>query len=161
MNNGFIWIPDSIYVRYSNSKVTWLGRPFEYRTFWTINRPFQSSFHPQFEYPTIWQPDTNLPLEYQTSPVIRWLMYSYSDAQYSNGIWWSDNFWLVGIRKLTLWNPDSFKIQTFSRSVSKWSGFWRVGTIWSQTSFEIQTIQRRDKMTANSQRVISQKCQLV
>ena len=32
-------------------------------------------FRPPFEYRTIWQPNTNLPFEYQTSPVLRWLLY--------------------------------------------------------------------------------------
>ena len=50
----------------------WLGRPFEYRTF------FSSVFRPPFEYQAIWQLDTNLPFEYWTSPslVFRWLLYS-------------------------------------------------------------------------------------
>ena len=52
LNNWFIWIPDSMNVRYSNGKVTWLGRPFEYRTFWTINRPYKSGF-----LTNIWIPD--------------------------------------------------------------------------------------------------------
>ena len=53
--NGFhditvtIWIPntsklDSMGVRYSNGKVTWLVEPFEYQTFWKINRPFSVHF---------------------------------------------------------------------------------------------------------------------
>ena len=41
-----------------------------------INRLFQSVFQTTMEYRTIWQPDTNLPLEYQTSPVLRWLLKS-------------------------------------------------------------------------------------
>ena len=42
------WIPDSMGVRYSNGKVTWLGGPFEYWTFWTINKFFslRFSYHP-------------------------------------------------------------------------------------------------------------------
>ena len=39
-----IWIPDSLGVRYSNGKITWLGRPPENWTFWTINRHYQSGF---------------------------------------------------------------------------------------------------------------------
>ena len=36
-------------VRYSNGKVPWLGGPFKYRTFWTINRLFSSPvFRPSF-----------------------------------------------------------------------------------------------------------------
>ena len=63
-------------VRYSKDKVTWLGRPFEYQTFWTMNRLYFSLvFKPPFVYRTIWQPDTNLPFENQTSPVFRWLLY--------------------------------------------------------------------------------------
>ena len=31
-------------VHYSNVKVMWLGRPFKYRTFWTINRLFSVRF---------------------------------------------------------------------------------------------------------------------
>ena len=57
--------PDSMGVPYSNGKVTWLGRPLEYRTFWTINRLF-SEHHSNL------QPDSNLPFEYQTCPVFRW-----------------------------------------------------------------------------------------
>ena len=74
-NTKFIWIPNTMGIRYSNGKVTWLGWPFQYRTFWTTNRLFQSSpiFKPPFEYWTIWQPDTNLPIQFQTSPVFRWL----------------------------------------------------------------------------------------
>ena len=37
-------IPDSMGVRYSNGKVTWLGGPFKYQTFWTINRLFSVRF---------------------------------------------------------------------------------------------------------------------
>ena len=44
---------------------------FEYRTFWIINRLFSPVFRPPFKYRTIWQPDTNLPFEYKTSPVFR------------------------------------------------------------------------------------------
>ena len=51
---GFIWILDSMGFWYSNGKVKWLGRPFKYQI--------------------IWQPDTNLPFEYQTSLVFRWLL---------------------------------------------------------------------------------------
>ena len=58
-----LWIPNTLIpasseyqnsmgVRYSNGKVTWLGGPFEYRTFRTINRLFQSGFQT-----TIWIPD--------------------------------------------------------------------------------------------------------
>ena len=32
LNTGFIWKPDSMGFKYSNSKVTWLGRPFHYLT---------------------------------------------------------------------------------------------------------------------------------
>ena len=38
------WIPDSLGVRYSNGKVMWLGRPFGYRIFWTINKLFSVRF---------------------------------------------------------------------------------------------------------------------
>ena len=41
--NTFILIPDSMDVPYSNGKVTWLGGPFGYQTFWTIKILFQSS----------------------------------------------------------------------------------------------------------------------
>ena len=37
------WIPDSMGVRYSNGN-KWLGGPFKYRTFWTINRLFSVRF---------------------------------------------------------------------------------------------------------------------
>ena len=53
-----IWILDSMGVWYSNGKVTWLGRPFEYQTFCTINRLFQSGFQNTIWIPD-WQPDTN------------------------------------------------------------------------------------------------------
>ena len=36
---------------------------------------FRPVFRPLFEYRTISQPDTNLPFEYQTSPIFRWLLY--------------------------------------------------------------------------------------
>ena len=36
LNIGFIWILESMGVWYSNGKVTRLGRPFKYRTFWTL-----------------------------------------------------------------------------------------------------------------------------
>ena len=32
-------------------------------------------FRTLLEYRTIWQPDTNLPFNYQTSPALRWLLY--------------------------------------------------------------------------------------
>ena len=72
LNTGFIWILGSMGVRYSNGKVRWLGGPFKYQTFWTINRLIWSSFQT-----TILLPDhfTNLPFEYQTSLVLRWLLY--------------------------------------------------------------------------------------
>ena len=44
LNTRFIWIPDSMVVQYSNCKVTWLGQPFEYHTFWTTNRLFSVRF---------------------------------------------------------------------------------------------------------------------
>ena len=44
LNTVFIWIPDIVGVRYSNGKVTWLGGPFKYRTFWTINWLFSVRF---------------------------------------------------------------------------------------------------------------------
>ena len=34
---------------------------------------YQLVLRPPFEYRTIWQPDTNQPFKYQTSPVFRWL----------------------------------------------------------------------------------------
>ena len=40
----FIWILDSMGVWYSNGKVKWLGGPFKYRTFGTINRLFSVWF---------------------------------------------------------------------------------------------------------------------
>ena len=36
---------------------------------------FSPVFRPPFKYQTIWQQDTNIPLEYQTSTVFRWLLY--------------------------------------------------------------------------------------
>ena len=36
---------------------------------------FSLVFRPPFEFRTIWQPNTNLPFECQTSPVFRWLLY--------------------------------------------------------------------------------------
>ena len=36
---------------------------------------FSPVFRSPFEYRTIWQLDTTLPFEYQTSPVFRWLLY--------------------------------------------------------------------------------------
>ena len=45
-------------------------------TFWTIKGFFSLVFTPPFKYLTIWQPDTNLPFEYQTSPVFRWLWHT-------------------------------------------------------------------------------------
>ena len=66
------WIPDSsekqaVWVS-GIQMVVWLGGPFKYWTFWT---GFQT---------TIWIPghsttDTNLPFEYLTSLVFRWLLY--------------------------------------------------------------------------------------
>ena len=44
LNTRFIQIPDSIGVWYSNSLVMWLGWPFEYWKFWTINRLFSVQF---------------------------------------------------------------------------------------------------------------------
>ena len=44
LNTRFIWIQDSMGVWYSNGKVTWLGGPFKYRTFWTINTLFSVRF---------------------------------------------------------------------------------------------------------------------
>ena len=38
------WIRDSKGVQYSNEKITWIGRPFKYRTFWATNRPFSVRF---------------------------------------------------------------------------------------------------------------------
>ena len=58
-----------------NGKVTWLGGPLEYPTFWAINRLFQSGFETTIKRKTIWPPDTNLPCAYQTIPVFRWLLY--------------------------------------------------------------------------------------
>ena len=77
-NTGFIWIPDTLGVWHSNGKVMWLGWLFEYQTFWTIRGFLSPYFSPPFKYQTIWQPDTNLPFEYQTSPVNRWLLYTKS-----------------------------------------------------------------------------------
>ena len=54
----------------STGKIKWIGGPFKYRTFWPMNRLLQSGFQI-----TIWQPDTNLPFEYQISLVLRWLLY--------------------------------------------------------------------------------------
>ena len=75
---GNTWIPDSMGVPYSNGKVTWLGQPFKYRTFWNIKRLFLSNFHPPFKCRTIWQPDTNLPFENQTSAVFGWMDSNFS-----------------------------------------------------------------------------------
>ena len=80
-NTVTIWIPstripDSMGVRNSNGQVTWLGRPLEYQTFWTINRLFQSGFQTTFWIPNQLTLDTNLPLKYWTSPVFRWLLYT-------------------------------------------------------------------------------------
>ena len=36
---------------------------------------FSPVFRPPIEYRTIWHLDTNLPFEYQTSPIFRWLLY--------------------------------------------------------------------------------------
>ena len=38
LDTRFYWILDSMGVLYSNAKVTWLGKSFEYRAFWTMNR---------------------------------------------------------------------------------------------------------------------------
>ena len=46
------WLLNGIGVLYSNGIVTWLGCPFQYWTFWTINRLLQSSFQN-----IIWIPD--------------------------------------------------------------------------------------------------------
>ena len=37
---------------------------------------FGPAFRPSFNYQAIWQPDANLPFEYQKSLVFRWLLYS-------------------------------------------------------------------------------------
>ena len=54
--------------------VTWLGGWFESWHFGPETHFFSPVFRPPFEYRTIWQPDTNLPIEYQTSPVFKWLL---------------------------------------------------------------------------------------
>ena len=41
---------------------------------------FSLVFRPPFEYLTIWQSDTKLQFEYQTSPVFRWLLYCYDQS---------------------------------------------------------------------------------
>ena len=68
-NTRFIWILDSMGVWYSNGSVTWLGRQYEYRTFGPEIGFFSPVFRPPFKYRTIRQPNTNLPIEFQTSPV--------------------------------------------------------------------------------------------
>ena len=40
-----------------------------------------------FEYRTIWQPDTNLPFEYQTGLVFRWLCLFMNDLQWKLCTW--------------------------------------------------------------------------
>ena len=72
LNIGFIWIPDSMGVWYSNGSVTWLGRQFGYRTFGPEIGFFSPVFRPPFKYRTIRQPNTNLPIEFQTSPVFEY-----------------------------------------------------------------------------------------
>ena len=64
LNTGFIWIPDSMGAGYSKGKVTWLGGPIKYQTFWTTNRLFSVWFW--FDYRIILQPDTNLPIVCRT-----------------------------------------------------------------------------------------------
>ena len=45
-------------------------------------------FRPPFEYQTIWQPNTNLPFEYQTRLVFRWLLYKLEFPDTINKIHW-------------------------------------------------------------------------
>ena len=45
-------------------------------TFWHKQAFFSLVFIPPFKFRTIWQLDTNLPFEYQTCPVLKWLLYS-------------------------------------------------------------------------------------
>ena len=66
LNTGFIRIPDSMGVQYSNGKVTWFCRPFEYQTFWTINRLFPSGFQT-----TIWK-TVHLTTEHISTIRIQW-----------------------------------------------------------------------------------------
>ena len=85
---------------------TWIPASFEYQTVWVgvwysngchmtwhtiwipdiLDRLFSgwfSLFRPPFEYWTIWQPDTNLPFDYPTSPVFRWLLYYHLEMKRS------------------------------------------------------------------------------
>ena len=91
------WIPDSsekqaVWVS-GIQMVVWLGGPFKYWTFWT---GFQT---------TIWIPghsttDTNLPFEYLTSLVFRWLLY-YLKTQLVK-VQFSDD---SGFKVSSIWNP--------------------------------------------------------
>ena len=88
LNTVTIWIPNTWIPDWSEYR-TWLGGPFEYRTFWTMNRLFSVWFSgPSLEYWTIRQPDTNLPFDYQTSPVFKWLLhwtlYHWTQIYHSN-----------------------------------------------------------------------------
>ena len=72
------WMQDSS--RYRQYKSSIQIRHVTWRTIRTLDildhkqAFFNPVFRPSFEYRTIWQPDTNLPFEYQTSPVFRWLL---------------------------------------------------------------------------------------
>ena len=132
--------------------VTRLGGPFKYRRFWTINRLISVQFSDHhlttrpFNNQTIWQQDTNLPFEYQTSPGLRWSLYGLNQRekiQWGSEIWTSLDFklskrswvangldfkWNLKSGSPTIWNLDKwvpfcqkpFEIRT------KMSGFWMV-----------------------------------
>ena len=68
------WIPDIKVVQYSNGKVTWFADHSNTRHFGPQTGFLSLILRPPFEYWTIWQRDTNLPFEYQTSPEFRWLL---------------------------------------------------------------------------------------
>ena len=105
LNTCLIWIPDSMGVRYSKGKVTWLGGQFECPTFWTINRPFSVWFSDHHSNTGPFDHlDTNLPFEYQTSSVFRWLLY------------WSKKFKKYGNRTFSVFGCPVIGVTLFNKN---------------------------------------------
>ena len=113
-------------VRYSNGKVMWLGRPFACRTFWTINRLFQSGFQT-----TIWIPDhltsrhlNSRLVQYSNGYCLLHLAYSWVKSLtfeffYFRKLLENESWILAATRKIqTQGEPRFFKVWNMCRLVS-------------------------------------------
>ena len=120
------WTLDSKGVRYLNGKVMWLGRLIKHWTFWTINRLCQSSF---------WQLNTNLPFKYQTSLVFKWLLYTQLDGKLPSPCVDLKNNHLCKFTMLRRLNVDIGKVLSWyirpkpedriNRKPANWKNDWR------------------------------------